>query len=440
MNVETITDSDLNDKISKYKTYYEDYLSALDNVLTLEDKLTELAEKRLSIIEDEYDAIENLKESIKDGLEENRTLLENLGTAIDNNQNTDSIQKSIQTQSEIYDSLTKKLSDYQAEVNSQLNSGLMKKGSEQWYDAMKNIQDFTTNITKASSELIELQDQLRQISYDTLQNIIDGFSRRVDKLSSYVDLLEAQDKEVPETVYQEQIDNNNANIKKQYDLRNQYLKEQSVYDVNSKRYQELADKISSADTEILKLQKDNEDLKDSIYDLRMTNIEKAIQSYSDLEDELSGFRALLNEDAFLDKQGGITEDGLAQIALLSQSLGNAKQKISDYTTGLQKLQELYQNGVISLDEYNEKSQEYRKGIQDSTQDVKSYQDSLIDLYKNAMSTEVEYLDKIISKRKEALQRKAEYYDYDKKIKNQSKDINSLKAQIAALEGVKLLHL
>ena len=172
----------------------------------------------------------------------------------------------------------------------------------------------------------------------------------------------------------------------------------------------------------------------------MTNIEKAIQSYSDLEDELSGFRALLNEDAFLDKQGGITEDGLAQIALLSQSLGNAKQKISDYTTGLQKLQELYQNGVISFDEYNEKSQEYRKGIQDSTQDVKSYQDSLIDLYKNAMSTEVEYLDKIISKRKEALQRKAEYYDYDKKIKNQSKDINSLKAQIAALEGVKLLHL
>ena len=336
--------------------------------------------------------------------------------------------------------MTKKLSDYQAEVNSQLNSGLMKKGSEQWYDTMKNIQDFTTNITKASSELIELQDQLRQISYDTLQNIIDGFSRRVDKLSSYVDLLEAQDKEVPETVYQEQIDNNNANIKKQYDLRNQYLKEQSVYDVNSKRYQELADKISSADTEILKLQKDNEDLKDSIYDLRMTNIEKAIQSYSDLEDELSGFRALLNEDAFLDKQGGITEDGLAQIALLSQSLGNAKQKISDYTTGLQKLQELYQNGVISLDEYNEKSQEYRKGIQDSTQDVKSYQDSLIDLYKNAMSTEVEYLDKIISKRKEALQRKAEYYDYDKKIKNQSKDINSLKAQIAALEGVKLLHL
>lgn len=136
-----------------------------------------------------------------------------------------------------------------------------------------------------------------------------------------------------------------------------------------------------------------------------------------------------------------TDEGLAQITLLSQSLGNAKQKISDYTTGLQKIKELYANGVISLDEYNEKSKEYRDGIQDATKDVKSYQDSLTDLYLNAMQTEVDYLDKIISKRKEALDKKKSYYEYDKKIKSQSKDINSIKAQIRALEGVnKLLRL
>ena len=37
---------------------------------------------------------------------------------------------------------------------------------------------------------------------------------------------------------------------------------------------------------ILKLRKDNEDLKDSIYELRISNLEKTIQGYSDLEDEL----------------------------------------------------------------------------------------------------------------------------------------------------------
>lgn len=435
LSIENITDENTKDAVSKYQSYYEDYLSYQDKILDLEDKLTDLAEKRLSIIEDEYGAIEDIQKSLQDKLEADRDLLENLGTAIDNSLNTNSIKEAIDSQAKVYDDLTKKLADYQAEVQSQLNSGLMKKGSEQWYNAQKNINDFTANISKASSKLIELQDKLRQISYDTLQNIIDGFSRSTDKIGAYIDLLEAKDERVPETEYQKQLDNNNAAIKNQYDLRNKYLAEQAYYDVNSKRYQELAEKINDADVNILKLQKDNEDLKDSIYSLRIKNLEDAIKGYADLEDELSNFRDLLNDDAFFDKQGGITDEGLAQITLLSQSLGNAKQKISDYTTGLQKIKELYANGAISLDEYNEKTKEYRDGIQDTTKDVKSYQDSLTDLYLNAMQTEVDYLGKIIDKRKKALQAKADYYSYDKKIKSQNKDINSIKAQIQALEGV-----
>lgn len=441
LSIENITDENLKDKVSKYQSYYEDYLSYSDKALDLQDKLTDLAEKRLSIIEDEYDAIEDIQKSLQDKLEADRDLLKNLGTAIDNSLNTNSIKDAINSQAEVYNDLTKKLAEYQAEVQSQLNSGLMKKGSEQWYNAQKNINDFTANIAKASSELIELQDKLRQISYDTLQNIIEGFSRSTDKIGSYIELLEAKNERVPEKEYQKQLDNNNAAIKTQYDLRNKYLAEQAYYDVNSKRYQELAEKINDADVNILKLQKDNEDLKDSIYSLRIKNLEDAIKAYDNLEDELSNFRDLLNDDAFFDKQGGITDEGLAQITFLSQSLGNAKQKIADYTTGLQKIKELYANGVISLDEYNEKTKEYRDGIQDTTKDVKSYQDSLTDLYMKAMQTEVDYLDKIVDKRKKALQIKADYYSYDKKIKSQSKDINSIKAQIQALEGVnKLLRL
>lgn len=435
LSIENITDEDTKNAVSKYQDYWESYQEYSDKVLDLEDKLTDLAEKRLSIIEDEYNAIEDIQTSLQDRYEADRDLLEKLGTSIDSRLNTDSIKNAITSQAQVYDTLTKKLSDYQAEVQSQLNSGLMKKGSEQWYDAQKNINDFTANIAKASSELIDSQDKLRQINYDALQYVIDGFSRSTDKISAYIDLLEAKDEKVPESEYQKQLDNNNAAIQNQYKLRNQYLAEQAYYDVSSPRYQELAKQINEADVNILNLEKDNEDLKDSIYSLRIKPLEDAIQKYADLEDELSNFRDLLNDDAFLDKQGGITDEGLAQIALLSQSLGNAKQKISDYTTGLQKIKELYENGVISLDEYNDKTKEYRDGIQDATKDVKSYQDSLTDLYLNAMQTEVDYLDEIISKRQKALETKKSYYEYDKKIKSQTKDIDSLKAQIQALEGV-----
>lgn len=388
LDIETITDEDLKKKIDDYKTYYRDYEDSLDKVRDLEDKLSDLAEKRLEIIEKEYDAIVDINDAIKDVADSKIELNDALGTAIDNGDNISNLNKSIKAQEDTYNQLTKKLNEYQEEVNSQLSSRLLKQGSEAYQEAMKNIQDFSAKIYDASKELIELQDKLNQIKIDTIQNVIDAFERRTSKLDKYASLLEAQNKEVPESVYQEQIDTNNTQVQKNQEQRNLLLEQQSVYDVNSSRYKELAEDINKLDESTLGLLEDNEKLKDSIYELRISNLEKAIQGYDDLEDELKDFRSLLNDDAFLDKNGAITDEGLAQITLLSQSLGNVKKKISDLTTGLSKLTEMYNNGLISLDEYNDKSSEYRKEIRSATSDVKDYQDSLVSLYTDALKAEV----------------------------------------------------
>lgn len=439
-NIETITDEDLKKKISDYQSYYESYLSARDNALKLEDKITELAEKRLEIITDTYDAIVDINDKIKDVADSKMSLNDALGVAIDNPDNYANLNKSIKTQEDTYNQLTKKLSDYQKEMESQLSSGLMQKGSDAYNSALKNIQDFTAKIYEAATSAIELKNKLDQIKIDVIQYKIDEFQRNSDRIDAYTSLRDAQNETVSESMYQNRIDNNNGIIEQKQKQRKIYLKNQSYFDVNSKEYQSYADKIKELDTDTINLMKDNEDLKDNIFELRFKNLDDAIQKYSDLEDELKSFRDLLNDDAFLDKQGRITEDGLAQVALLQQSIGTAKQKIADYTTGLQKLKESYDNGVISLTEYNDKSKDYREGIQSSIADVKSYQDSLVDLYKNAMSTEVDYLTSIVTKRQEALKAKADYYSYDKSISKKSNDINAIKAQIMALESVNICRI
>lgn len=440
INIDTITDEDLKKKISDFQSYYESYLSARDDALKLEDKITELAEKRLEIIEKEYDAIVDINDKIKNVADSKISLNDALGVAIDNPDNYASINKSIKAQEDTYNQLTKKLSDYQKEVDSQLSSGYLKKGSEAYQAAMKNIQDFTAKIYDASTSLLELRDKLDQIKIDTIQNVIDGIKRNSDITEKYISYLQSQNRNVPENLYTDRIDNNNAQVQQNLKQMEIYRKKQAVLDVNSKSYQDYAEKIQTLKENTLELITDNESLQDSIYELRFKPLDDAIQKYSDLEDELKSFRDLLNDDAFLDKQGRITEEGLAQVALLQQSIGTAKQKIADYTTGLQKLKESYDNGVISLTEYNDKSKDYREGIQGSIADVKSYQDSLVDLYKNAMSTEVDYLDKIISKRKEALTQQKDMYDYSKKINSQNNNINSLKAQIMALESVNICRI
>lgn len=434
LDVEKVTNEDLKKKIDEYKDYYSKYESATDNVAKLEDKITELAEKRLEIITDTYDAIVDINDSIKSVADSKISLNDALGVAIDNPDNYANLNNSIKAQEDTYNQLTKKLSDYQKEVDSQLSSGYLKKGSEAYQSAMKNIQDFTAKIYDASTSLLELRDKLDQIKIDTIQNVIDGIKRNSDITEKYISYLQSQNRDVPENLYTDRIDNNNAQVQQNLKQMEIYRKKQAVLDVNSKSYQDYAEKIQTLKENTLELITDNESLQDSIYELRFKPLDDAIQKYSDLEDELKSFRDLLNDDAFLDKQGRITEDGLAQVALLQQSIGTAKQKIADYTTGLQKLKESYDNGVISLTEYNDKSKDYREGIQGSIADVKSYQDSLVDLYKNAMSTEVDYLDKIISKQKNLLDQRKSAYEYEKKVASQSNDINKLKAEIIALQG------
>lgn len=57
-----------------------------------------------------------------------------------------------------------------------------------------------------------------------------------------------------------------------------------------------------------------------------------------------------------------------------------------------------------------------------------------------MSKENEALQKTIDQYAEARKRKASYFEYDKKLKGQQKSVDMLKAQIAALEGVKIFAL
>lgn len=428
-------DEDTQKKIKEYQEYYENYLDSLDKVTELQEKELELAQKRLSNIEDFYDLVITLSESIQ---KSNDALLE-FEEAKGFSSVSDSVrsvyENSMAEAQKVYDNSVQQLTDYQSEFNNLVSSGYLKEGSDAWYEAKAQMYEFEEAVSEAGTSLVEFEDKIREIEYTKIQNLIDGFERAVDKIDAKISLMESRDESVPESLYQKQLNSNNAQIQANYSLRQKKLSEQAFYDVNSTRYQELAEEINKLDTDTLGLMEDNEKLKDSIFELRFDPLDEALDKYQSLRNEISKFQDLLNDDAFFDKKGGITADGIANIALIQQQMAVAKQEIADYRTGLEKLQKSLDNGVISQKEYNEKSEEYRNGLQDAVADVKDYQDALTDLYMIQLQTEVDALNEIIDKRKEALRQKAEYYDYDKKLKSQTKDVDMLRAQIQALSGV-----
>lgn len=431
-------DEDTRELISEYQDYYtklQDCSAQYDDLLAQQD---ELAQTALDNVSNYYDMFNQVDQAMQGWLEAQRDLWENQGLSVTADSQYASIQSSLEQERKVAERLEQKISSYTDEINKLISNGYMDRHSEAYYEANEALNGFKQELYESQSAIIEFEDQLRELDYTALQNKIDGFARAVDKISAQINLMEARDEKVPESVYQQQIDANNSQIEANQELRASKLKEQGLYDVGSTRYQELAEEINDLDVETLNLLADNEALKDSIYELRFDRLDNQLKVYDDLKTEIDDFRSLLNEDAFFDKNGVVTEEGLAELALLQQGIIASKREVADYREGLEKLKESYVNGVISLDEYNEKSEEYCAGIRESIKDVSDYEDALTDLYMTQMRTESEALQEVIDKRKEALQAKESYYNYNKTISDKQKDINMLQAEIAALQGVKLI--
>lgn len=421
--------------ISEYETYYNklrDCTAQYDELLA---KQSELVESTLDSVSDYYEMINNVDEASKAVFEAQRELYENLGISVTSKSQSDSLNKSIAEQEKITNRLTAQIEAYKAQIDTLVSSGYMQVNSKEYFAAHEALNQMNKELAESKSALIEFQDQLYELEYTGIQNIIDRFEQAVDKLDAKISYIKSKDEKVSENLYQEQINANNSQIREKMQLKAKKEKEQSLYEVGSTRYQELAEEINNLDKETYELLTSNEELKDSIFELRFADLEEGIQGYQDLRNEIEDFKSLLNEEAFFDKGGSITEDGLANLALLQQQIASAKQEIADYRTGLDKLQESFDNGVISETEYNEKSAEYREGIRNSIKDIKDYEDSLTDLYMTQMSKENEVIQKTIDQYAEARKRKASYFEYDKKLKGQQKSVDMLKAQIAALEGV-----
>ena len=164
--------------------------------------------------------------------------------------------------------------------------------------------------------------------------------------------------------------------------------------------------------------------------------------FNDFQDELDSVineyqtmqKLLGDEDSFYNDDGSLTQNGLTNVLLLQESIDATKDKLANYRVALDKLEEQYQNGCYSVEEYKEKTEELLKGIQDASSSLAEYRQQMLSVYETQVKTENDLLQKNIDKRLEALDAKEKYYEFDKTIRKKSKDIIALKASISALEG------
>ena len=331
---------------------------------------------------------------------------------------------------------------YGAEINAlnqiiseNLKLGYWTEESQEYKEAIVKLQDLTKS-------QIEYNNSLAQLPYDTLEKAM----KRLDAIEKYydsiLDLNSQLGRDSSESDYINQIEQNEAKLIKaqeqaqqaMHDWQTALVSPDNVYggktasEWETTYYEYLAD-INSIQSGIDKLR---DSMRDDVY---WRGFERMHDLASRTETTLEGMAKLIDDNTAFDENGALTKFGVTKIALLAKEYENARQEVSNYSDDIRNLNELYNRGLYTEIEYQEKLSDLQKNLLNSAADMKSYISDIKDMYKDMNQEELDKLNDIIDARQKALKAKKSYYDYDKTLRDKNKDIQELTAQIAALEGI-----
>ena len=208
----------------------------------------------------------------------------------------------------------------------------------------------------------------------------------------------------------------------------------SKYDETSEDFQSLADEVNSKLIEVLSTGADIFNQMDVIFQTYKNQFERDVNQYLTSVSDMQHILGLINEDAYVDKSGKITEQGNAAIALTASMINDSKNAMEAYRVAIDEVRKAREKELISENDANDLILEYTQNIQNEVSQIDDLKESILSIYKTQLETENDLLQENIQKRKEALQAKEDYYNYDKTLKKTNKDIQKLQAQIAALSG------
>lgn len=393
--------------IQNYKEWYDRSLELTSQIEELKQQLKELEQTKLDNITTQFEDLAGYSSAVQ----ATSNAIVDFYTAQGRQVNAGSVklqyEKQIEQQNAITAAYKKERAAYMAEMKNA--EKIFGKTSNEYIEAQTKLEEINQALTESETAYRDLNKQLRELDISRIEAFIDRISSFSDKLESILSLRELRGGKVVEGNYNQQISTNNDLIQRYYqDInRRRAIIKEFGWRTDSENYQEYFDAIVKDEQAIFDLLEANEKLKESIVTLRWKPFNELQNLIKEAVADYDHLRSLFKDKQLFDEEDGIfmTNKGYASLALLGAQLEATKQQIADYRKALDKVQEDYDNGNITLDKYNETSREYIEIIQNSVKSVQQYNDAITELYKTQITNENAALQETISLRKKALQSK-----------------------------------
>lgn len=336
---------------------------------------------------------------------------------------------------------------------SKMQNAVLQKERNAIFNERKTVQYGSERYDELTEKLRNVDDQISENNKSQAEWNATIRDLPMDRINEYLDVIESYISEVKSAIEMQEYINGESTISAE-DVRSQKYSadaissQKTLYEDYYNEWQKAKKEGRTADVDKYtklyyeglqsynEMLKANEELERQARDIELyRNYERDLQHIEDVKKALSSLSDMINDDALYNDDGSFSEHGIAKIALTMKNLEEAKSSVYDYKKEIDALNKAHKQGKYNDDEYAEKLRELTDGYQNATSEVNNYTEAIKDLYKNQAQEELNVLNELIDLRSQALQKKKEYYDYDKTIRNKTKDITAMQMQIEALNGV-----
>lgn len=351
IDIEKITNEDLNNKIQDYQNWYNKALDCLDAIDDLRESESKLYEQRFENVSTKYDGYLGVIQHEKDMLDEFVSQTETAGY-ITSGKYYDAMSANAKKQQE---ELKKQRDEMISELNNAVNSGTIEKYSESWYSMVNSVDEVTKSIEECNTSLLEYEKNLRELDWQIFDLIQDKISKVADESEFLINLMSNK------KLYEDngQLTDEGMATMGQYGVKyNVYMAQANKYAKKIKELQaDLAkdpynQDIANQLQEYIEAQQEAilnaEDMKNSIKDMVSDGIDKELDSLQKLIDkrndaldaakDLYDYQKKIKEStkdiADLEKQmaayqGDVSEETKAKIQQIKVDLEEAKSDLEE---------------------------------------------------------------------------------------------------------------
>ena len=447
-------DEDTQKAISEAKKFWDASLDCKDAIDELNESLSDLYKQQFELIITKWEkALQNLQhtaERVQSRID-NRTAYASdyVGYGETRSAATANIKDYRSLVNNAVSQRTKRQSELAAlnkDLNSKVKSGKIKKGSEAYYDMLKEIQEVENEIDTLNGNIIDYSNSISE----QYKNIFDSWS---DQYESKLQLLEHTSNEINNALdlaeekgrlgatkyYSDLKSLEQKNIKTMTEEREKL--QAALYNAlasgeikkGSQAYYDMQTAINGVTESLQKSQLEVARLNNEIRQVRWDNFDYLEDRISRVTSEADFLIKLLENDKHFEKNGQLTNAGMSEMGLHGVNYNVYMKQADDYAKQIKKI-----NKQIAKDpadtELVRRKEELIDAQQKSILAAEDEKVAIKNLVKEGIDTEIKALKELISNYKDSLDSQKDLYDYQKKVEEQTKNIATLQKQLGAYSG------